>query len=144
MTFFSNLMPFLHNLVPRTKTFQITKLKITGFFKVRWNCMLNVICWRIQCIIHNAWAKLERDCQRVKHPFYRLMLVLKLYRDCTQKQQDPLRTNVFRLQAIMSYYHLSGRERVSFAVFVQSMSNSGARREARASCCASCDAAGEL
>lgn len=28
--------------------------------------------------------------------------------DCTQKQRDPHRTNVFILQAIMAYYHFVG------------------------------------
>lgn len=42
------------------------------------------------------------------HLINRHTLVFKLFHDCTQKQQDPLRTNVFRLQAIMAYYHFVG------------------------------------
>lgn len=45
------------------------------------------------------------------------VLVLKLCRDCTQKQQEPLRTNVFKLLAIMAYYHFAGEAGLICSIF---------------------------
>lgn len=41
------------------------------------------------------------------HPPYQHVLVLKLCRDCTEKLQEPQKTNVLRLQAITVYYHFA-------------------------------------
>lgn len=63
----------------------------------------------MQHIIDEADQNQTPSCLQTKiHVSYHRILVLKLYHDCTQKQQDPLRTNVFRLQAIMAYYHFVG------------------------------------